>query len=61
VLVLQDKPLIEAFTKNAEAPLWTLSEGQGLESSIKLPALNAKLTLADIFAKVKFPRKKQSS
>lgn len=58
VLISQDKPLVEVFTKNSESQLWTLSEAQGLASNIKLPTLDAEIALSDIFAKVKFAQDK---
>ncbi|MFP4089373.1 MAG: Uma2 family endonuclease [Cyclobacteriaceae bacterium] len=55
VLVAQDKPLVEVFTRNADTRQWVLSEARGTESSIQLPLLDADLALADLYAKVKFP------
>lgn len=54
VLVAQDKPLVEVFTRNAETNQWVLSEARDLESHIQLPLLKEELPLADIYAKVKF-------
>ncbi len=57
VLVAQDKPLVEVFTRDAETNQWVLSEARDLESHIRLPLLKDKLALSDIYAKVKFPAK----
>lgn len=57
VLVAQDKPLVEVFTKDADTGQWILSEAHGLGSSIQLPNMKEKLILSDIYAKVKFPQK----
>jgi len=57
VLVAQDKPLVEVFTKDASTGQWVLSEAQGSDSSIQLPKLEEKLALSDIYTKVKFLQK----
>jgi len=57
VLVAQDKPLVEVFTKDTRTGQWVLSEAQGSGSSIQLPTMGEKLALSDIYAKVKFPQK----
>ena len=57
VLVAQDKPLVEVFTRDAETNQWVLSEARDLESHVQLPLLKEKLVLSDIYAKVKFPAK----
>lgn len=53
VLVSQNKPLIEAFTRNTDNT-WTLTEARGEGSLIKLRSLDLDLSLADVYAKVKF-------
>lgn len=57
VLVAQDKPLVEVFTKDTGTGQWVLSEARSTETSIQLPNLEEKLALSDIYAKVKFPQK----
>ena len=57
VLVAQDKPLVEVFSKDAKTGQWVLSEAHGAGSSIQLPNLEEKLALSDIYTKVKFPQK----
>lgn len=54
VLVSQDKPLIEVFTRHENT--WYLTEAKGLDSRIKLQILNYDLSLAEVevYAKVKF-------
>lgn len=52
VLVSQDKPLIEVFTRHEN--IWHLNEAKGLESQIRLQTLNYNLPLADVYAKVRF-------
>ena len=53
LLVSQDEPHIEHFTKNADAQ-WVLSEATGLDAAIELPTIHCRLVLGDVYAKVEF-------
>ena len=53
VLVSQERPHIELFTKT-DAGVWMLTEAIGLESSIDIPAIACRLTLAEVYSKVEF-------
>jgi Uma2 family endonuclease len=53
VLVSQERPHIELFTKS-EAGVWGLTEAIGLESTINIPTIACSLALADVYAKVEF-------
>lgn len=57
VLVSQDKPHIEVFSRDSPSDVWKLTEASGLESDIQLPALDLTLSLNDIYAKVNFEKK----
>ncbi|MBI2947589.1 MAG: Uma2 family endonuclease [Verrucomicrobia bacterium] len=53
LLVSQTEPRIEQFIRQ-ESGFWLLKEVAGLESKIELPSLGIPLTLAEVFANVKF-------
>lgn len=53
LLVDQNRPHIEHYSR--EHGPWVLSEAHGLESALLLPAVNCRLDLADVYAKVDFP------
>jgi Uma2 family endonuclease len=52
VLVSQDKPLIEVFSRHQDG--WRLTEASGLDSIIRLQKMNLDLSLEAVYAKVKF-------
>lgn len=53
LLVSQDEPHIEHFTKNADGH-WVLFEATGLDTAIELPTIHCRLALNDVYAKVEF-------
>jgi len=53
VLVSQEKPYVEVFSKS-DKDVWTLHEAQGLQSSIHFNTLSLKLSLSDIYNKITF-------
>ncbi|MEM9674989.1 MAG: Uma2 family endonuclease [Bacteroidota bacterium] len=57
MLVSQEKPHIEVFSRDSTSDMWKLTEASGLDSSIKLPALALDLSLEEVYAKVKFEKK----
>ena len=57
VLVSQNKPHIELFSRESTNDAWKLTEASGLKSSIKLPVFDLNLSLAEVYAKVKFEKK----
>lgn len=54
VLVSQHRPLVEHFTRHGEE--WILRMAEGLEASLRLPAMGRELPLADIYDKMSFGR-----
>lgn len=54
VLVSQDSPTIECFSREGDGR-WALSEAIGLEASMPLGALGIELPLAEIYEGVEFP------
>jgi Uma2 family endonuclease len=50
VLVSPDRAHIEVFTRNADQP-WQITEASGLRSSIDLPAIECRLSLAEAYEK----------
>ena len=54
VLIAQDKPHVEHFIRQ-EGGLWLLWETGDLEVVVRLPAVRAELTGAEIYEKVAFP------
>jgi Uma2 family endonuclease len=55
LLVSQKEPRIEAFLRTEKGP-WQLREAVGLTAKLKIPSLKIVLSLAEVFANVKFPR-----
>ena len=53
VLVSQDAPLIQCFSRD-ERGLWMWSASEGLEASLSLPSVDCDLSLAEIYNKVEF-------
>jgi Uma2 family endonuclease len=54
VLVAQDRPHVERFNRQANGQ-WLLSEVNGLEAVMELPAIGCKLALAGVYHQVTFP------
>jgi Uma2 family endonuclease len=54
MLVAHDRPHVDLFTREDDG-VWRLTEASGLETSIELPTIACRLSLADIYAKVEFP------
>ena len=52
ILVSQDKPLIEAYTRFGDE--WTYSKYSGLESKLIIPSLDSEIPLEFIYRKVQF-------
>ena len=57
VLVSQEKPHIEVFSRSSAQDVWKLTEASGLESNIQVPVLDLTLSLTDVYAKVNFDKK----
>lgn len=53
VLVSQNRPLIERYTRQS-ATLWTYTAVSELEATLELPSINCTLLLADVYEKVEF-------
>ncbi len=53
LIVSQDEPHLEHYARQNDGH-WILSEGTGLESTIALPALNVRLALVEVYARVTF-------
>lgn len=56
LLIAQDKPHIEGFTKQDDGK-WALSEAIGLTSTFAIPSIVSTLALADVYENVTFPDK----
>lgn len=54
VLVSQDRPFIEHYTRR-DQDLWTLRELDGLSDVLRLPSIGCELPLSQIYARVEFP------
>jgi Uma2 family endonuclease len=54
LLVSQKQPRIEQFIRQADGR-WLLNEAVGLEKALALPSLKIEISLAEVFANVKFP------
>jgi len=51
VLVSQNQPTIEVFTRQGE--FWTLHQASGLDAAIHLESIGCTLALRDVYAKVR--------
>ena len=51
VLIYQDEPRVECFTRQSESD-WQLTVARGLESSIELASIGCTLPLAQVYAEV---------
>ena len=54
LLVAQDSPTLERFSRNPDGT-WTLTIASGLEQSLQLAAIGVTLSLAEVYDKVDFP------
>ncbi len=54
LLVAQDKPYIEHFTRQS-AERWELTAHAGLDGALRLPSLDCQLQLAEVYDRVEFP------
>ena len=54
VLVAQDRPLVEVFTRQ-EAGHWLFTAAQGLGAAAKLRGLGVDLPLAEVYTGIAFP------
>jgi Uma2 family endonuclease len=54
VLVAQDSPRIELFTRQADGS-WRYEPVRGLDAVVKLESIGCTLRLADVYARVEFP------
>lgn len=54
MLISQEQPAVECFSRQQDGQ-WVHALAIGLDSSIHIPALDASLTLADIYEQIVFP------
>ena len=55
VLIAQDRPFVRAFLRD-ERGRWIWSAVEGLDATLTLPSIECALPVAEIYAKVVFPR-----
>jgi Uma2 family endonuclease len=53
VLVAQDEPRVEVYSRHGEGQ-WLLTVAAGLESSIRIPSIGCELALTEVYEKVEF-------
>jgi Uma2 family endonuclease len=53
ILVSQDKPQIEHYTRRSEGG-WTYQRYNGLDAVVSIPSIGCELKLVDVYARVKF-------
>jgi Uma2 family endonuclease len=53
LLIAQDRPFIEHYIKRNDT--WFISDVSELDAALELSSINCRLTLQDIYSKVKFP------
>lgn len=54
MLITQDQPHVECYSKQEESPFWFLAEADGLDAELALPAIGCVLQLAETYDKVVF-------
>lgn len=54
VLVSQDRPLVEVFTRAGD--VWLFDAVDGLDGTVELAAIDVTVALADVYARVEFGR-----
>jgi Uma2 family endonuclease len=54
VLVSQDQPAVEVFTRQADGK-WEYVRYAGLDATVVLPTIRCTLNLVDVYDRVKFP------
>ena len=57
VLIAQDRPHIECFSRNAAAAdddAWTYRDAYGLEASLAIPSIGCTLALAEVYERITF-------
>ena len=52
VLVSQDKPLVEVFTRQGD--VWTYTDASGLDASIQIESIGCALALGELYARISF-------
>lgn len=53
IIVAQDEPLIQVYERQSDSS-WLYTLYQGLDGTIRLPAIGCQLQLADVYARVEF-------
>jgi Uma2 family endonuclease len=54
VLIAQDRPRVERYTRQAEGQ-WLLTVTSGLEGVVSLPSIGCELALSETYRKISFP------
>lgn len=54
VLVAQDKPFIDHFSRRDDG-LWLLASSESLESTLRIASINCTLPLTEVYDRVEFP------
>ena len=60
VLVSQDRPLIEHYTRQPDNR-WLLAAYEGLETVVQLPSIACELPLAEVYDKVEWPQEEAAA
>lgn len=53
MLVAQDQPLIEHYTRRSDG--WLLNSVSNLDETLELPSINCRLSLSEVYDRVEFP------
>ncbi len=53
VLIAQDQPHVEVFDRDGDR--WVLREVSGLDATLELPSIGARVALRDLYARVEWP------
>ena len=54
LLISQDKPLLECYTRQENTPFWLFSDTAGPDADLELPAIACRLALIEVYDKVDF-------
>jgi Uma2 family endonuclease len=60
ILIAQDKPYIEHFTRQPDDN-WLLMQVEGLEASLLIPSIDCRLSLVELYDRVPFPNNEEAN
>ena len=59
VMITQERPFVERYMRQENSHFWTLSDVEGLETSVELSSIACTLALSEVYDKVNFEQVKE--